>query len=48
MLKNPCVPLVPNCPRDKHGEGGHGMPIRIGTVGSLVPPLFDGFVEVPR
>ena len=41
------VSVVPNGPRNEHGEGGHCVSVRIVSVGSFLPPLGDGFIEMP-
>ena len=47
LPKYPSISLVPNGPRDEHDERGHGMPIRVSVIGTLDPPLLDGFIKMP-
>ena len=41
------VSLVPNGPRNTHGEGGHCVSVKTVVVGSFSPPLGDGFIQTP-
>ena len=47
MAENVGVSLVPNYPRNEHGEGGHCVSVRNIIVGSFLPPRVDGFIQVP-
>ena len=46
LPKYPSISLVPNGPRGEHDERGHGMPIRVSVIGTLDPPLLDGFIKM--
>ena len=48
MLKNPCIPLVPDRPRDNHGDGGLGLTIWHSFDASACPPVFNRFKQRPR
>ena len=39
--------LIPNSPRNKHGEGGRSPPAGDVVAGSLGPPFVDGPGKVP-
>ena len=47
VAKHPRVSLVPNSPRDEHGEGGHRSSIGVSHVGPSIPPLHEGILKVP-
>jgi hypothetical protein len=41
VIENPRILLIPNFPKDKQGEGGHGFAARNGISGYVVPPCLD-------
>ena len=47
MVEDPGVPLIPYCPRDEHGEGGHRSSIGVSHVGPSIPPSHKGILKVP-
>ena len=48
MAEHSCITLVPNDPGDEHSEGGHSTPVGDVIASSLVPPLVDGIIKVPK
>ena len=47
MPKYSSISLVPNGPIGEHDERGHGMPSQVSVIGTLDPPLLDGFIKMP-
>jgi hypothetical protein len=41
VAKDPRIPLVPNFPKDKQGDGGHGFATRTDIGGQKIPPRLD-------
>jgi hypothetical protein len=48
VAKNTNVSLVLYCPIDEHCERGQGLSIGVMHVGSFVPPLRNGPLQIPR
>ena len=47
MLEDPCVSLIPDGPRNKHGEGCLGLAVWRAIVASTCPPSLNRVEEGP-
>ena len=45
VLKDSCVALLPNFPREKHKQRGHSFPSPVRTQSKMAPPFLD-IVEI--